>query len=64
ADDTTVRRRRPELYDLLVRSDEVPEGVVLVHEFTERGKVVKIYQLDPAAPPTDQPPLPLGYVSD
>ena len=36
----------------------------LVHQFTERGVVVKIYKLDPAAQPTDQPPLPLGYVSD
>lgn len=64
ADETTVRRRRPDLYSLLLESPEVPPEVTLAHEFTERGRTVKIYQLDPPAPPTDQPPLPLGYVSD
>ena len=64
ADENTIRRRRPEVYDILMRETGAPAGLELVHEFTERGVVVKIYQLDPAAQPTDQPPLPLGYVSD
>ena len=64
ADENTIRRRRPEVYDILMRETGAPAGLELVHEFTERGVVVKIYRLDPAAQPTDQPPLPLGYVSD
>lgn len=64
ADETTIKRRRPELYDILMRESGAPVGLKLVHEFTQAGQTVKIYQLDPAAPPTTQPPLPLGYVSD
>ena len=64
ADETTIRRRRPELFDLLMREDGAPDGLELAHEFTQRAMTVKIYRLDPPAPPTDQPPLPLGYVSD
>lgn len=64
ADESTVRRRRPELYPMLMRSDVPPEGVRLVHEFTERDRTVRIFELDPPPPPSDQPPLPLGYVSD
>lgn len=64
ADETTVQRRRPELYDLLMTGDDPPPGVVLAHEFTERDRLVRIYAFDPPPPPSDQPPLPLGYVSD
>lgn len=64
ADETTIKRRRPELYDILMRESGAPVGLKLAHEFTQDGVKVKIYQLDPAAPPTSQPPLPLGYVSD
>ncbi len=64
ADETTVRKRRPEVYDILMRETGAPAGLKLVHQFTERGVRVKIYQLDPPAPPTLQPPLPLGYVAD
>lgn len=64
ADEGTIKRRRPEVYDILMRETGAPAGLKLVHEFTERGLRVKIYQLDPEAPPTIQPPLPLGYVSD
>jgi hypothetical protein len=64
ADETTVRRRRPEVYDILMRETGAPAGLKLVHQFTERGVRVKIYELDPPAPETLQPPLPLGYVSD
>lgn len=64
ADETTIKRRRPELYDILMRENGAPVGLKLAHQFTQDGVTVKIYQLDPAAPPTTQPPLPLGYVSD
>jgi hypothetical protein len=64
ADENTIRRRRPEVYDILMRETGAPAGLKLVHQFTERGTRVKIYKLDPPAPPTLQPPLPLGYVSD
>ena len=64
ADETTMRHRRPELYPTLMRPEGSPEGLELVHEFTERGQTVKIYRLDPAPPPSDQPPLWLGYVAD
>ena len=64
ADESTIRYRRPELYDTLMRSEGAPVGLALVHEFTQAGKTVKVYALDPPAPPTDQAPLPLGYVSD
>ena len=64
ADENTIKRRRPEVYDILMRETGAPAGLKLVHQFTERGTRVKIYELDPAAPPTLQPPLPLGYVAD
>jgi hypothetical protein len=64
ADENTIKRRRPEVYDILMRETGAPAGLELVHQFTERGTRVKIYRLDPAAPETLQPPLPLGYVSD
>jgi hypothetical protein len=64
ADENTIRRRRPEVYDILMRETGAPAGLKLVHQFTERGVRVKIYELDPPAPPTLQPPLPLGYVAD
>ena len=64
ADESTMRHRRPELFDILMRAEGAPEGLALAHEFTERGQTVKIYRLDPEAPPTDQPPLWLGYVAD
>jgi len=64
ADENTIKRRRPEVYDILMRETGAPAGLKLVHQFTERGTRVKIYELDPPAPPTLQPPLPLGYVAD
>ena len=39
-------------------------GVVPSHGSFTGGQTVKIYRLDPEAPPTDQPPLWLGYVAD
>lgn len=64
ADETTIKKRRPELYDILMREEGAPPGLELAHEFTERGQTVKIYRLVPESPVTDQPPLWLGYVSD
>jgi hypothetical protein len=64
ADEATMRRRRPEVYATLMQEDGAPPGLRLVHEFTESGQTVRIFALDPPAPPTNQPPLPLGYVSD
>jgi hypothetical protein len=64
ADELTMRRRRPELFDTLMRKEGAPEGLELIYEFTEKGQTVKVYKLDPPAPITNQPPLPLGYVSD
>jgi len=64
ADETTIKKRRPEVYDILMRETGAPAGLKLAHQFTERGVRVKIYELDPPAPPTLQEPLPLGYVAD
>lgn len=64
ADRSTIRYRRPEVYEVLLRADTAPEGLRQVHEFTEDGRRVRIFELDPPAPPTDEPARPLGYVSD
>ncbi len=64
ADEHTIKRRRPEVYDILMRETGAPAGLKLAHQFTERGTRVKIYELDPPPPETLQPPLPLGYVAD
>lgn len=64
ADDASIRGRRPELVATLLRPDRVPRGLVVAHRFTERGRTVTIYRLDPPAPPSPHPPRPLGYVGD
>ena len=63
ADEATVSRRRPELYAALMTWDD-PPGLELVKSLTERGEEVRIFRLDPLPPPSDRPPIPLGYVSD
>lgn len=63
ADESTIARRRPELSPALLGTWS-PPGLKLVHQFVENGQEVRIYRLDPPAPSTDRPPLPLGYVSD
>ena len=63
ADEATISRRRPELYPALM-TDWSPPGLKLVKSLTERGQEVRIYRLDPLPPASDQPPIPLGYVSD
>mgnify|MGYP001103582899 CR=1 FL=1 len=64
ADETSIARRRPELDGPLLGQRTAPPGLRLVHEFTERDRTVRIFELDPPAPPTDEPPRPLGYVGD
>jgi len=64
ADESTIRRRRPELFGLLMVNDDPPEGLELVHELSQRGQTVKIFKLNPDPAPSPFPPLWLGYVSD
>lgn len=64
ADSATISRRRPELYAALMGDWKQPPGLKLVKTITERGEEVRIFQLDPLPSPSDQPPIPLGYVSD
>ncbi len=54
ADAASIRGRRPELADPLLEQDALP-GLRRVHSFTERGRLVVIWELDPPAPPTDRP---------
>ena len=63
ADELTIVRRRPELADDLL-GDEPPDGLTLVHELTEHGRTTRVYAFTPAPPPSDEPPIYLGYVSD
>ncbi|MBX3286648.1 MAG: hypothetical protein KF703_14965 [Actinobacteria bacterium] len=64
ADPVTLGRRRPELYPVLMGDWMPPPGLKLVKTIFERGEEVRIFQLDPVPPPSDQDPIPLGYVSD
>lgn len=63
ADQPTIDGRRPELHDALF-APTAPPGLRLAHEFTERGRRVRIFELDPPPPPSRYPPQPLGYVGD
>lgn len=63
ADEATISRRRPELYAALLEWEN-PPGLNLIKTITERGQEVRIFELDPKPPPSDRPPIPLGYVSD
>lgn len=63
ADARTIRFRRPALAGALVGLD-APAGLRLVHHFSQEGWPVFIWELDPPAPPTDEPPLPVGYAGD
>jgi hypothetical protein len=63
ADAASIRGRRPDLADALLGTDAV-DGLRRAHSFTERGRLVVIWELDPPAPPTDRAPLPLGYAGD
>ncbi|MFN8017035.1 MAG: hypothetical protein U0P45_02810 [Acidimicrobiales bacterium] len=64
ADESTIKSRRPEVYDILMQEEGAPVGLKLVHQFEENHQLVKVYQLDPPAPKTNEPPLFLGYVAD
>ncbi|MEZ5382929.1 MAG: hypothetical protein R2754_14185 [Microthrixaceae bacterium] len=61
-DDTLVERRRPELVSWLESDD--PEGLRLVKRVDEHWGRGTVWALDPPPPPSDLPPLALGYVSD
>ena len=63
ADEATVSRRRPELFAALLEW-KGPPGLELIKTITRRGQQVRIFRLDPQSPPSDRPPIPLGYVSD
>ena len=63
ADQSTIATRRPQLYGPLMDWDN-PVGLKLVKTIYERDREVRIFELDPPAPPTDRKPYPLGYVSD
>lgn len=63
ADQSSIRTRRPELIDDLL-GDDAPPGLELVHRIDGRGRRVLIYRLDPPAPPSEEGPIYLGYVSD
>ena len=56
-------RRRPEIYSVLMRYEQ-PPGLEFVKYFRVRNRRVRIYKLVPPPPPSDQDPIPLGYVSD
>lgn len=64
ADEATIRGRRPNLTAALIDAPRPPDGLELVHQFTERGRTVRIFRLTPPPPASDLPPVPLGYVSD
>ncbi|MCU1358024.1 MAG: hypothetical protein JWM89_3442 [Acidimicrobiales bacterium] len=63
ADAGTLRYRRPELYGALMTNWQ-PPGLKLVHILGGKKRPVRIYVLDPLPPPSDRPPIYLGYVSD
>lgn len=63
ADAGTLKHRRPELYGALM-TDWSPPGLRLVHQLGGTKRPVRIYELSPLPPPTDLPPIYLGYVSD
>ena len=63
ADAGTLKARRPELYGQLMTNYK-PPGLKLIYQLGGTERPVRIYQLDPAPPPTDRPPIYLGYVSD
>ncbi len=64
ADETNLTHRRPLLAVALLGSRSAPEGLRLVHEFTQGDRTVRIYALDPPPDPSRYPPRPLGYVGD
>ncbi|QYG95269.1 hypothetical protein HC251_24450 [Iamia sp. SCSIO 61187] len=63
ADARTIRARRAPLYDALILAAD-PPGLHEVAVFGTGRRTIRIFELDPAPPPTGLPPLPLGFVGD
>lgn len=63
ADERTIRTRRAALYGPLML-DPAPPGLRPVAVLGEGHRMVRIFELDPHPPPSDLPPLPLGFVGD
>lgn len=62
ADAFLLRRMRPQYFELF--AEEPPEGVRLVHELVYRGRVTRIFALDPPAGEGTENPPDLGFVGD
>lgn len=63
ADSLMIRSRRPYLAQTLLR-DPAPDGLREVAVLGEGRQVTRIFELDPVPPPSDLPPVPLGFVGD
>jgi hypothetical protein len=63
ADERTIRTRRAQLYEPLFL-EPAPPGLRQVAVIGRGRRMVRIFELDPLPPPTDLPPLPLGFVGD
>lgn len=63
ADERTIKSRRSSLYAALMVNPE-PYGLREVASFFQGGRRIRVLELDPAAPPSELPPLPLGFVGD
>jgi hypothetical protein len=58
-----VADRRSQPYDVLMLGPPPPHLRLVVVLGTPH-RPVRVYRLDPPAPPSDEPPFPLGYVGD
>lgn len=63
ADERTLRTRREQLHGPLLQVPP-PPGLREVAVLGSGSRRVRILELDPLPPPTDLPPLPLGFVGD
>jgi hypothetical protein len=62
-DERTIETRRQYLHEPLF-IDPDPPGLRKVAEIGSGSSAVWIFELDPAPPPSELPPLPLGFVGD
>ncbi|HEX7131628.1 MAG TPA: hypothetical protein VF228_03590 [Iamia sp.] len=63
ADERTIRTRRAQLYEPLFL-EPTPPGLREVAVIGRGSRMVRIFELDPLPPPSELPPLPLGFVGD
>jgi hypothetical protein len=63
ADERTIRTRRAQLYGPLFL-EPTPPGLREVAVIGRGSRLVRIFELDPLPPPSELPPLPLGFVGD